>query len=621
VTTGAPPLKAGDLDNIILMAMHKDPARRYSSVAELSEDLRRYVENLPVRAREDTLFYRARKFTRRHSTVVAAGALLLATLAGGVTVSTIEGRRAQRRFNDVRSIAHAVLYDVYDAIRDLQGSTKAREAVVKTALQYLNGLAREAAGDPDIQLELAQAYLRVGDVQGNAFSSSLGKTDEALETYRKATKIADELARRHPGAKNDLVRMEARQQIADILATKKLNFVAAREIYREGIAIGETVTRNNPADREGLKQLASLYLSVARENSNSAAAIATGRKALPILEFLTAGGPRDDEEREALSDAYSILGSGLMNGNELEEALQCFRKSVHLREPLAAAHPDNMRFQRDLMISYSKMGDLLGPILPSLEDPKGALENYRKMLAISEKLAAADRGNPRVEFDHGMALVKIGNAFLPEEGDAAMRALGEARAIFESRPNGAVNEQMVRYGLGSVSHFMALRQQHAGDMAGAMRSYREAIRINEALLANGTPHLQLQRALWIDYQELGKAQATLHQRADALDSVRKAVAAAETARSIDPSNAVTQSLLPQAYATEGGIRARFAGASGAPTAQRREDWTEARTAFQRSADGWEQIHPQRGWPKDRDTQLSHSRAEASRCAASLAALR
>jgi hypothetical protein len=76
----------GDLDSILLTALRKEPARRYSSVEALSEDLRRHLESLPVNAREDTVWYRTGKFVRRHSLGVAAAAVI-GLLGGASTVA------------------------------------------------------------------------------------------------------------------------------------------------------------------------------------------------------------------------------------------------------------------------------------------------------------------------------------------------------------------------------------------------------------------------------------------------------------------------------------------------------------------------------------------------------
>ena len=95
----------GDLDNIILMALRKEPARRYQSVEQFSEDIRRYLTGLPVTACQDTLGYRASKFVRRHKTGIVM-LTLLALLAVTMTVQTVrvtrERARAERRFAQVQ---------------------------------------------------------------------------------------------------------------------------------------------------------------------------------------------------------------------------------------------------------------------------------------------------------------------------------------------------------------------------------------------------------------------------------------------------------------------------------------------------------------------------------------
>ena len=98
---------AGDLDNIVLMAMHKDPGRRYGSVEQLSEDLRRHLESLPVIARKDTWRYRAGKFIRRHRVATSAAALVALSLMAGIVATTWQAReaRAQREKARVQQVA------------------------------------------------------------------------------------------------------------------------------------------------------------------------------------------------------------------------------------------------------------------------------------------------------------------------------------------------------------------------------------------------------------------------------------------------------------------------------------------------------------------------------------
>ena len=89
---------SGDLDNIALMALRKDPQRRYSSVEQFSDDVRRHLKGLPVRAREDTLAYRSSRFVKRHKLAVAAVTIFVITLLGGIVATTREARiaRAER---------------------------------------------------------------------------------------------------------------------------------------------------------------------------------------------------------------------------------------------------------------------------------------------------------------------------------------------------------------------------------------------------------------------------------------------------------------------------------------------------------------------------------------------
>src|SRR5262249_55401827 len=125
---------------------------------------------------------------------VAAAALALAGAAAGVVAVNRQARRAEYRFRQVRKLARTVLFDLNPQIENLAGSTKARELLVKTSLEYLNSPTAEAGDDPALQLELAEAYEKIGDVQGNIKSSNLGHPKAALESYDRALAIAGKRA-------------------------------------------------------------------------------------------------------------------------------------------------------------------------------------------------------------------------------------------------------------------------------------------------------------------------------------------------------------------------------------------------------------------------------------------
>ena len=184
----------GDLDTIVLKALRKEPERRYRSAHELSEDLRRHLEGLPVTARADTLGYRAGKFVRRHRTAVAAASIVVLALVGGIVATIRQPRIAERRFDEVRSLATFVMFDMHDAIEKLPGSTQARKRLVERALQYLDSLAAEASADPSLRAEIAKGYQRLAAVQGHPAAANLGDRAGALASLRKAIAIREQLA-------------------------------------------------------------------------------------------------------------------------------------------------------------------------------------------------------------------------------------------------------------------------------------------------------------------------------------------------------------------------------------------------------------------------------------------
>ncbi|MGH7784186.1 MAG: serine/threonine protein kinase, partial [Candidatus Binatia bacterium] len=178
----------GDLDNIILKALAKEPERRYQSVQEFSEDIRRHLVGLPVTASADTLSYRIGKFVRRHRAGVFVGGLLFVTLAAATAltswqavVARHERDRAEMRFNQVRKLANTVLFDYHDRIKEMPGATEVRQKMVTDSLNYLDDLAAEGPASPDLMRELAAAYRKVGDIQGDvSVGGNLGNSGAAF---------------------------------------------------------------------------------------------------------------------------------------------------------------------------------------------------------------------------------------------------------------------------------------------------------------------------------------------------------------------------------------------------------------------------------------------------------
>jgi non-specific serine/threonine protein kinase/serine/threonine-protein kinase len=214
----------GDLTTIMEKALRHEPSERYQSAEQLAEDLKRYLSNEPILARSQTWRYRAAKFIARHRAPVAIAAVLLLGIALAGVSTFIEKRIAERRFGEVRRLAHYVLFDLYDDVSNLRGSAKVRAAMARRATDYLNTLSREAKSDRGLRLELAEGYLRLGDIQGNMFRTNLGDIPGALGTYQKGLDVLSPLEN-----DTDAVRLRTlielhRAQAADSSSAAKADF-------------------------------------------------------------------------------------------------------------------------------------------------------------------------------------------------------------------------------------------------------------------------------------------------------------------------------------------------------------------------------------------------------------
>lgn len=165
---------AGDLDNILLMALRPEPERRYGSVAQFAEDLGRYLDGRPVAARADTFSYRAGRFLRRHWLPVGAATALVMSLAAGVVSFAwqAEQARAERdRTLKVNEFLQAILLeaDPYSAGAD---------ATIREVLSRADDMmATRFAGLPDLEAALRRTigYTQLGLLELDAAERSLAR--------------------------------------------------------------------------------------------------------------------------------------------------------------------------------------------------------------------------------------------------------------------------------------------------------------------------------------------------------------------------------------------------------------------------------------------------------------
>ena len=537
----SPKLLRGDLDNIVLKAMRKEPERRYASAQEFSEDIHRHLGGLPVTARKDTFSYRAGKFIRRHKTGALAAALVVVTLVAGIVATLWQARnaqtersRAERRFNDVRRLANSFMFEFHDAVKDLPGSTRARELIVRRALEYLDTLSQEAADDPVLQSELATAYQKVGDVQGNPYYANIGDTNGALQSYRKALAIREELAAR---GFNDAANRRT-LALTYVAISDALNLtgdaVGSLENYRRAVTIFEELASAAPARAEIRRDLARVYNSLGdnlRHRGQTVEALEIYRKLLGVNQTLAAADPGDVDARRRLANAYGKLGDVLQDKGDLAEALRSNQQMVSISEGLAAAHPDNATVRNTLLLGHLNVGD----VQKALGDFNGAVESYRKAMAVAESLSAVDPTNVRVRNDLAYCYNNIGEAF------SAM-----------------------------------------GDEARALENFRKALAISKALAANDPLNKQIHFHLVLSHQGIGDIQLARGDLAGAMSNFRQGMMSGEALVEAAPTNIFPRAKLAKSYFQLGRVYVSMASSAGTHGDQRPEYWREARAWFGRS---------------------------------------
>jgi non-specific serine/threonine protein kinase/serine/threonine-protein kinase len=469
-----------ELDWVTLEALRKEPDRRYASVQQLGDDIQRYLEGRPVTAAPDSWRYRTGKFVTRNRTAVAIGALLAVSLAAGLTATLWQARRAEnqraraeRRFDDVRQLANSFLFEHDKAIADLPGSTPARELLVRRALQYLDGLSQEARGDRSLRRELAEAYQKVGDVQGNPFRASLGDSAGALASYGKARTILAALAAEDPAdvrTRRDLAHCYA--AIGDLEWTAGDGTAAAVRNYREALALREAISAADPTNVEARLELAKSHHSL----GTMTAEMADQLKAVELSEALFADDPLNRQVRTLLAASHESLGSGLASRGDTARALEVQAKALQVRRALLAEDPSNTTFMRLVAASCFQMGS----VLEKTGDTAGALEKYREMLAIYQKLTVADPTDAQARAAQATPYNMIGRVLVTrEEVPGALKSYREAFAIGERALAADAKNAQVRYslavsrrGLGDVYAMLASQPQVAADTRA--RHWREA---------------------------------------------------------------------------------------------------------------------------------------------------
>lgn len=509
----------GDLDNILRMALRKEPERRYSSVERLAEDLRRHLDGRPVSARKDTLAYRAGKFVGRNRLALAAAGLLALSLTGGVIATAFQARRAERRFQQVRELAGTMIFEVNDRISNLPGTVDARAFLADTAIRYYDSLARESQGDESLQWELARGYERVGRLQaGNLpnekaglLGPGLGKDAEALASFRKALVIEERLVSRRPHRDYQQHLMMLYQNIGML----EPDPARAIEYLRKGLKVANEISPP-PKGQAGSMLSHQLLVGLGRAQlraGDPASALATYRSTEVI------------EARQGVAEALAAMG-------DLEQSLKRFQDLAEFADLSLSKFPERRipegsvawrSVARYLAIRWLAMANLLGnPRELNLDRPDEALPYCRRAISLADRLVRRDPNDVPVK--DLLSDAYLTEAALLQDRDPAKALESARKAIPSAAAHARIAHSLHKLGrrdeaLSELKQALNERtlppetavfiHHQLGDLQAGSAHYRQALTIAQKAVAERPLMMPLRRTLADCYEKLGQFDKSL----------------------------------------------------------------------------------------------------------------
>jgi len=333
-----PELK-GDLENILVKALHTVPSRRYRSARELADDVERFLARRPVLATPDSAAYRLRRFVARNAFACAAAAIAVLAAGAGTGIALYQAHRAQQRFAQVRELANKFIFEFEASIRTTPGTLDARKKMAATARQYLASLAGDARGDASLNRELAESYYRLSEAEYATGENS--------------------------------------QWLADLLH--------CREIL---LALHD--------DRNGAPEQRALYVKVLVHvqdywvDRDPPKAVPYSLEALDVAQVFRRRYPDHMLAWRSWAEANMLRGNTLFDTQQLPAALEHFQQAVRIADEARARFPNEV----ELVVLRVEAGNRMGNTAAALGRNEDGLRAIDETAALFDPLISGHPENP-----------------------------------------------------------------------------------------------------------------------------------------------------------------------------------------------------------------------------------
>lgn len=445
--------RRSDLEAIVSKALRHEPADRFSSVDAMAQDLRNALAHRPVLARAGSVRYRTGRFYLRHKpALLGLGAILVTIITGLVAVAhegavaSRETLRAEAGVEDERKLAHLLLFDYFEQLKAIPGSTDAQRRAVSRALVYLDGLAQGGPGSA-LALDRVDAYTKMGNLLGNPYEENIGDGEGALTTLQKAVTLSKELLERLPEDLHVLQSSAGAEQSLGRVYFGSGDPRRAAEHLRPAADISRRIVDIPGADVAAIAQAASVV--------------------------------------DSLGDVYGQEGAVTLDDPATAVATYQQAQKIDARGlDLDAACA---RCRRGVALEYWKIG-----MLTESTDQDQAAALYERGLETLARFSAADQATTRVRRLDTVIRQRLGTLLIaaghPAEG---IGILSDVQRRFREAADADPTDTRARFDLAALDASLADGYGHMGRTREALAANREFLSMMTILVSQDTKN-----AIW-----------------------------------------------------------------------------------------------------------------------------
>ncbi|MBM3758864.1 MAG: hypothetical protein FJW36_01325 [Acidobacteria bacterium] len=378
----------GDLAAITPKALSRDPAQRYPTVADLARDIERYLSGDPVEARPPHWAYKTRKLLSKHRYAAITAVSVFGLLSFAAFFSWRQARLAEQRFDQARSFAKVVMFNLHDAIQPLQNSLPARKILIDESMPYLEQLSKDSGQRRDLLSDLASGDMRMAEIQGkNNEQASLGDAADALRKSELALNAATRLNQLASPSKEDRVLLFQTMMAVSEARKTVGKFPEALQAAEMALKQAGDLNRAFASDKGLQSKLASALLSAGSLLEFEESLAISNRyldQAVEISRGLVRTSPDDIHLKLLLCRALDFRLTNWFHIGRFDQALTLNEEALQISSNGYKAAP------RPFLAKYAKHLGTQGTLLGQLKRYPEAVDFLKRQLQLRREFLATN---------------------------------------------------------------------------------------------------------------------------------------------------------------------------------------------------------------------------------------